>query len=79
MSISSMTGVTSTSLLQHTPKLAAGAPSKTSAASTPAQQLAAGDHHHRPAINGAASTQGAGQGHPAAARAQGSAGLNTLA
>jgi hypothetical protein len=74
MSISSVAGAPSVQSLQPT-HLQAN-PGGTSAAASPAQQIAAGTHHHRPPINPAGQTPGTGIG---LASSSGPAGIDTFA
>jgi hypothetical protein len=79
MSIAGITGVQPVTFPQpaQTPAPAAG--TGTSAASTPAQQIAAGHHHHRPPVNGAGANPANGAGQPATATPPGGTGVNTVA
>jgi hypothetical protein len=79
MSISGITGAPSMLRPQQMPSLTPSATTGTSAAATPAQQIATGNHHHRPPINGVGSGQAPGAGQPATGDAPGSAGVNMLA
>lgn len=79
MSISGITGVQPAPFPQPAPTPPAAAGKGISAASTPAQQIAAGHHHHRPPVNGADANHGNGAGHPVSATLPGRTGVNTLA
>jgi hypothetical protein len=54
-------------------------PGGTSAAASPALQIAAGNHHHRPPVNANGPTPGTGAPQNPPAGAQGGTGINTLA
>ena len=77
MSISGVAGAPSVQSLQPT-HLQAN-PGGTSAAASPAQQIAAGTHHHRPPLNPTGQAPGTGAADSVSATASGLAGINTFA
>jgi hypothetical protein len=79
MSISGVAGAPSVPFVPQAQSVAQANPAGTSAASSPAQQIAAGTHHHRPPVNAAGPTPGAGAAPNGPATPPGSAGVNTVA
>jgi hypothetical protein len=79
MSISGITGGQPVPFPQAAPTPSPPSATGTSAASTPAQQIAAGHHHHRPPVNGTGGEGANGAGQPAAAARPAGTGINTLA